>query len=83
MPNRPGAGRPPFGDEPLVALHVSVTAEQKAWLVEQGPNVSETVRNVVQAAMEAEAAWKADEAERALLREHYSEIALGLVALKA
>ena len=53
MPNRPGAGRPPFGDEPLVALHVSVTADQKAWLERNGGKngVSRAVRNAIRLAM--------------------------------
>lgn len=59
--NKPGAGRPLFGDKPLVALHVNITAEQRVWLVEQGPNVSETVRDVIQEAMEAEAEWQPDD----------------------
>ena len=51
MPRRPGAGRPPFGDEPLVPLHVSITAEQRAWLEKQataqGVGVSQVVRNII------------------------------------
>lgn len=72
MPTKP-VGRPPFGDEPLVALHASITAEQKAWLAEQGGErgISQAVRDALDAWMEKVAIERAELFRRKEILDRY------------